>query len=456
MNQAWPQSRRTFLLAGGLPFFGVNLAGRALAAPTPTGKRKVAKSANLIWLSSGASHIDTWDMKPDAPVEYRSTFKPIPTSAPGIQLCEHLPHLAKQAHQFAIVRSLGDHRRGTGDHHAGYYYNLTGHAPDRTFHQLLNARTPYATDWPSMASVVASKGPPLPNLPSAITLPQKKDSPHYTRPRQFAARLGIEFDPVFVDGSREKPLDFLVPALALSADTTVARLQDRRSLLGELDRARGLAKQSAANREFSIPQRKAFTLLASKGTRDVFDLRAEPASARERYGPGINAMSMLLARRLVEAGVPIVQANMGQMKNWDTHNSNFKQLKDRLLPPLDQGVSALLDDLNARGLLDETLVVMVGEFGRTPKLGGNVGTPSYVPDGRDHWSGCVLRPVRGGRSPRGTGDRQFGQDRGVPGCQPVPPLEPRGHDLPRARCRSPDDDRGSTQSPDAFERGRAH
>src|SRR5712671_5205646 len=139
-----PVDRRTFLVAGGLSLFGRELAhAAAYGAPPAAPGRKIAKSTILIWLSGGASHIDTWDMKPDAVAEYRGPFRPAATSAPGISLCEHLPQLARQAHHLAIVRSLGDHGRGTGDHHAGYYYNLTGHAPDRTFHQLLNARTPY-------------------------------------------------------------------------------------------------------------------------------------------------------------------------------------------------------------------------------------------------------------------------------------------------------------------------
>jgi Protein of unknown function (DUF1501) len=227
----YPLDRRTFLVVGGLSFFGFNIAHRAAYADGlgTTGERKVARSAILIWLSGGASHIDTWDMKPDAPAEYRGLFNPVATSAPGIWLCEHLPHLAGQAHHLAIVRSLGDHGRGTGDHHAGYYYNLTGHAPDRTFHRLLNARTPSPTDWPSLASVVALKRPPHPHLPSAITLPQKEGAPEYTRPGQFAARLGIEYDPVFVDGTRERPLDFTVPALSLQGDVSADR-ESRRSL----------------------------------------------------------------------------------------------------------------------------------------------------------------------------------------------------------------------------------
>src|SRR5713226_846706 len=152
VGQHQPVDRRDFLVAGGLTFFGVNLAGAA-AACAPAPGRRAARSTILIWLSGGASHIDTWDMKPDAPAEFRGPFRPIQTSAPGVLLCEHLPYLARQAHQLAIVRSLGDHGRGTGDHHAGYYYNLTGHAPDPSFHRLLNARTPYQSDWPSMASV---------------------------------------------------------------------------------------------------------------------------------------------------------------------------------------------------------------------------------------------------------------------------------------------------------------
>ncbi|MEX0641641.1 MAG: DUF1501 domain-containing protein, partial [Pirellulales bacterium] len=240
----FPTDRRTFLVAGGLSFFGANLASFAAAGTSaPDGsRRKVAKSAIMIWLSGGASHIDTWDMKSDAPSEYRGEFRPIATSAPGIELCEHLPHLSRQAHHLAIVRSLGDFNRGTGDHHAGYYYNLTGHAPDPSFHRLLNARTPYPDDWPSMASGVALKRPPHPRFPNAITLPHKEGAPEYTRPGQFSARLGIEYDPLFVEGTREKPLDFVVPALALAGDTTPERIASRRQLLVELDAAQRRAE----------------------------------------------------------------------------------------------------------------------------------------------------------------------------------------------------------------------
>ncbi len=399
--------RRTFFVAGSLSFFGFNLAhqmsrGNVQAA---TGKRKVARSAIMIWLSGGASHIDTWDMKPDAPEEYRGTFKPVATSAPGISLCEHLPHLAKQAHHLAVVRSVGDHGRGTGDHHAGYYYNLTGHAPDRTFHQLLNARTPYPMDWPSMASVVALKRPPHPHLPSAITLPHKEGAPEYTRPGQFAARLGIEYDPVFVDGTRERPLDFTVPALSLRGDVAADRLLGRRGLLKSLDDAQRLAEHSLAARDYAKHQQKAFTLLSSRQTKTAFDLRTEPEGVRAKYGPGINAMSMLLARRLVEAGVPFVTVFWKGNKEldtlcksgggWDTHGNNFNCLKERLLPEFDRPFAALLDDLHQRGLLESTLVLVSSEMGRKPKIGDRrSGGPGGA--GRDHWTACQSILLAGG------------------------------------------------------------
>src|SRR5947208_1746650 len=249
LGKLHPPDRRTFLVAGGLSCFGLKLAG----APP---RRKVARSTIMIWLSGGASHIDTWDMKPHAPEEYRGTFRPAATSAPGLVLCEHLPHLAKQAHHLAVVRSLGDHGRGTGDHHAGYYYNLTGHAPDRTFHQLLNARTPYPTDWPSMASVVALKRGPQPHLPSAITLPHREGAPAYTRPGQGAGRLGVECEPVIVEGTRERPLDFAAPALSLRGDLSGERLRARRTLLKAFDDAQRKA-DGAASRDYGKQQGKA-------------------------------------------------------------------------------------------------------------------------------------------------------------------------------------------------------
>lgn len=411
----YPLDRRTLLVAGGMACLGSGLNSSVLAGPTP---KKIAKSAIMIWLSGGASHIDTWDMKPEAPLEYRGPFQPIATSAPALQLCEHLPHLANQAHHLAIVRSLGDHGRGTGDHHAGYYYNLTGHAPDPTFHRLLNARTPYATDWPSIASVVNLKRPPHPSLPSAITLPQKEGAPEYTRPGQFAGRLGIEFDPLFVDGSRTDPLKFAVPALKLSGDVSAQQLLDRRRLLSSLDKAERALDETRNTSNYSKHQDKAFTLLTSRETTAAFDLGRESVAMRDKYGSGIMGSSLLMARRLVEAGVPFVTVFYKPNEElstlcksgggWDTHGNNFNCLKDRLLPEFDQPFAALLDDLHQRGLLDETMVIVTSEMGRKPKIGDpRSGGPNGA--GRDHWTKCMSvllagGGIRGGQA-YGTSDR---------------------------------------------------
>ncbi len=410
-----PIDRRAFLVAGGLGFCGQFATSGE--APRATG-RKHARSTILLWLSGGASHIDTWDMKPNAPAEIRGEFRPIATSAPAIRLCEHLPLLARQAHHLAVVNSLGHGDKGTGDHHAGYYYNLTGHAPDPSFRALLNDRKPLADDWPFIGSVVAAKRPPHPYLPQPITLPQKPGAPQYTRPGQFAAKLGVQHDPAYVLGSREKPNAFAAPALALEGPVTLERLASRRSLLNQVEEAVRLADHSPAISSYSLQQERAFALLGSSRARSAFDLNEEPETVKRRYGETVNGTSLLLARRLVEAGVPFVSVfwmEDEKLNNlcksgggWDTHGNNFNCLKDHLLPEFDRAFSALLEDLDARGLLDETLVLVNSEMGRNPRI-GDVRSGGKSGAGRDHWTKCmsVLMAgggVRGGQT-YGTSDR---------------------------------------------------
>jgi hypothetical protein len=396
--------RRAFVVAGSLGFAGLNATSLAPAAETPA-RRQPARSTILIWLSGGASHIDMWDLKPDAPVEYRGEFKPIITSAPGVRLCEHLPKLARQAHHLALINSLGHYGRGTGDHHAGYYYNLTGHAPDPSFRQLLNNRKPLPTDWPFIGSVVASKRPAHPYLPSLISLPQKPGFPEYTRPGQFAARLGLEYDASYVIGNLARPLEFVAPALTLQGDVDAARLQSRRHLLATLDDAARSTEQRGPARTYNRLQEKAFSLLASSQTKGAFDVSREPPAVRDRYGQTVNGMSMLMARRLVEAGVPFVTVFWkedpklaGPCKSgggWDTHGSNFTCLRRHLLPEFDQCFSALLADLHERGLLEQTLVLVNSEMGRQPKVGDpRSGGPGGA--GRDHWTHCMTVVMAGG------------------------------------------------------------
>lgn len=196
--------RRSFLVASGAGLAGLRLVPTAEAAEPVIA---TARLTILFFLCGGASHIDTWDLKPDAPAEYRGPFRPIATTAPGVRLCEHLPLLARQAHHLAVVNSVGA-TVNTNDHHAGYYYNLTGHVPDASFRTLANDRTPRPDDWPYMGCVVASRRPPHPHLPNAITLPHRPSKAPYTRPGQFAARLGIEHDPLYVHGDVGQPLRF--------------------------------------------------------------------------------------------------------------------------------------------------------------------------------------------------------------------------------------------------------
>jgi hypothetical protein len=400
-------SRRSFLVASGVGFAGLTFGTprlQASVADIPV-RSTPARSTILFFLCGGASHIDTWDLKPDAPEEFRGPFQPIATSAAGVQISEHLPLLSRQAHHLAIVRSLGHYGRGTGDHHAGYYYNLTGHAPDQTFRTQGNNRRPYPDDWPYMGCVVSARRPPHSQLPSAITLPHKPSRPPYTRPGQFAARLGVEHDPLYVNGSLAQPLEFQAPALTLQAGVDLSRLNSRQSLLGALDQARAEFDQFATVQTYGQQQQRAFSLLASSQSASAFDVGREPLALRERYGQTVNGMSLLLARRLVEIGIPFITVfwmeNPAQASRcrsaggWDTHGNNFSCLREHLLPEFDRGYSSLLEDLSQRGLLEQTLCLVTSEMGRKPRI-GDPRSGGVTGAGRDHWTNCMSVVMAGG------------------------------------------------------------
>ncbi len=406
-------NRRAFLLAASSGIAGLQFGrpGRladnaARGADNSSGIMAggQAKSVILFFLCGGASHIDTWDMKPEAVAEYRGPFASKPTSSPEIRLCEHLPMLAQQAHHLAVIRSVGS-TVNTNDHHAGYYYNLTGHVPDQSFLSEGNNRRPYAEDWPFMGSVVASRRPSPGGLPDAISLPHMPSPAPYTRPGQFAARLGVEFDPLYVLGSREEPLKFRAPALELTGNVSRDQLRTRQELLAKLDVARREFEAAAPVRLWSQHQERSLNLLLSADATTACDVAQEPVAIRGRYGDSVNAMSLLLARRLVEAEVPFVtvfwqgddslRAKCKSAGSWDTHGNNFNCLKDNLLPEFDRAFSALVEDLDQRGLLAQTLLVVNSEMGRTPKIGDprSGGTSGA---GRDHWTHCQSVLMAGG------------------------------------------------------------
>jgi hypothetical protein len=445
-----PIDRRSFLVASAAGYAGLHLgAPRSLSADERgvAGQNTVdralgggtakslgggtAKSVILFFLCGGASHIDTWDMKPDAPSEYRGPFSPIATSSPEIKLCEHLPLLAKQAHQLSVVHSVGG-TVNTNDHHAGYYYNLTGHVPDETFKTQGNDRRPYSDDWPFMGSVVSSRAHRQTTLPGAITLPHMPSRKPYTRPGQFAAKLGVEFDPLYVNGSVDQPLVFQAPSLMVSGDVTREQFLSKQQLFKTLDKARTEFDSSPQVRIWKQHQERTMNLLMANETTTVFDLEKEPLSVRERYGNSVNAMSLLLARRLVQAEVPFVTVFWKENEKikdkcksaggWDTHGNNFGCLKDHLLPEFDKAFSALVEDLAEQGMLDETLLLVTSEMGRQPKIGDRR-SGGVSGAGRDHWTHCqsVLMAgggIQGGQA-FGSSDR-FGE---YPSDHPVTPAD---------------------------------
>ncbi len=400
-----PLSRRAFLVASTLGAAGYRFGPSAFAASSVEipARSRPAKSTILFFLCGGASHIDTWDMKPDASIDYRGPFRPMRTASPEIQLCEHLPMTAKVANHMAVIRSVSDFGRATGDHHAGYYYNLTGNAPDLTFKTQGNNRRPYPDDWAFMGSVVGAKLPPHPSMPQAITLPHKPSRAPFTRPGQFAGKIGPLHDPLYLYGDFDEPLRFTAPSLTLQ--TSQGRLDDRQSLLAALNGARRELDGEEEVRNYTHQQEKAFSLLSSSSTTAAFDLKSEPAAVRERYGETINGMSLLMARRLVEAEVPFVTVFWRENRTlsskcrsaggWDTHGNNFNCLKDHLLPEFDRAYSALIEDLANRGLLDETLVLVSSEMGRKPAI-GDPRSGGVTGAGRDHWTACQSVLMAGG------------------------------------------------------------
>jgi hypothetical protein len=373
------------LLGMGLPSLLARRAQAASGATSVTSGK--AKSVILVFLTGAPSHIDTFDMKPDAPAEVRGSFQPISTAVPGIQICEHLPLLAARADRYAIIRSM---THGLPSHEHATHMLLTG----------IDKMPPGAThmasrfDWPCYASGLDFLRPRNDGIPNGVMLPTYLNN-GYGFSGQDAGWLGPRHDPWQITQDPNDP-KFKVELTSLPVGLSVERLAQRQSLLAEIEEQRAGLVARADRGPFADLQQQAFDVLTSGKVGQAFAIDQEPGELRDRYGRHAFGQSLLLARRLVEAGVPIVQANMGRMNNWDTHNDNCKQLKERLLPPLDQALATLFDDLSARGLWDDTLVVMVGEFSRTPKLGGNVGTASFTPDGRDHWAGVFFALLAGG------------------------------------------------------------
>ncbi len=395
-------SRREMLHVGSLAAMGLAVSevlGRPAAPAAAPGFGR-ARSCLLVYLFGGPSQLDTFDPKPDAPAEVRGEFRPIPTNVPGVSVCEHLPRLAARADRYCLIRGMcHEHPR----HGWGLYYMLTGHRHNRPD---LDA-PPTPDDFPGLGALVTKLAPPRPGLPSAVTLPRWNrfnDLPH-SYAGEKAGFVGSAFDPWLVraegDGQTFRP-----QGLELPLDVPAGRLGERRDLLAAVDR--GIASWGEAAREHDALRDSACDLLTSSAVRRAFDLSLEPDRLRDGYGRHPFGQGLLLARRLVEAGCRLVQLNWhddgSDVKSpfWDTHKDNFNSLKNRLLPPADAGLAALLDDLVGRGLLDSTLVLVMGEFGRTPKVGQVVMNGATDAAGRDHWPHAYTVLAAGGGVRGGT------------------------------------------------------
>lgn len=406
-------TRRAAVQAGGISLLGLGMnhfAGLREASAGSGATSKPIRSCIYIFLSGGLSQHDSFDPKPNAPAEIRGEFAPIPTQTPGLQICEHLPGLAVRSHLWSLCRSL---THSSNDHSAGHHIMLTGRSD---LPPGFNPNLPRPQDWPSIAAVAGELTSLRNNLPPAAVIPEQLV--HYSGrvlPGQFAAQMGARRNPWFIEaspfhstsygaypthafdhqdrGNKDARL-FEAPSLSLPPGMTSTTLNRRVNLLSELESQCRQLDQAALAENFDRYRQGAISLLVDPSIRQALDVTHGAEAAQDRYGRNSFGWSLLMARRLIESGVNLVQVNLGNDETWDTHGNAFPHLRDNLLPPTDRAVSALLDDLNESGLLDSTLVIMAGEFGRTPKI--TLLPSHYKQPGRDHWGAVQSVFLAGG------------------------------------------------------------
>jgi hypothetical protein len=384
--------RRDFLKIGAGGLFGLTLPqllrleARAAAAAKP---RRRANAVIMLWLGGGPSHQDMWDLKPDAPEGIRSLFKPIPTKADGVRISEHLPRTAQAADKISIVRSL--------------YHSIPAHGPASVFMTTGNKPTP-ALEYPSLGSLTAKLMKSEKGVPPYVSFNDNR--------RSASGYLGTAYNPFLVEGNAGgKGGSLRVRGIQLPNGFTLDQLEQRDKLFKGFDATFRSLDQSADLVEgLDSFHKQALEILRSDKCRKAFDLNQEAAALRERYGPTAFGQGVLAARRLIESGVRFVTISLG---GWDTHGRNFDTLSKRLLPQLDQTLSALVEDLNQRGMLDSTIVYCAGEFGRTPKINKNAG--------RDHWARSMAVALAGGGIQRGYAHGSTDAQGMAPATEPCTP-----------------------------------
>jgi uncharacterized protein (DUF1501 family) len=407
-------TRRTALQAGAVGLLGLgieHLAPLRALAGTGGSRPPLARSVIYVFLSGGLAQHESFDPKPDAPEAIRGEFGSIATRTPGVRITEHLPRLAARSDRWALVRSFS-HR--SNYHSLGHHIMLTGRSDSPPG---FNPSAPKPTDHPSLAAIAAAVTTPRNNLPPAIVLPEKLvHNSGRVIPGQFAGVMGRQRDPWFLDASAFEPRaygaypeyefdhqerkyepkrkGFVIPDLSLPEGVSGERFSDRLGILNAIDTQRRSLDAMANAGALSRSRADAVSLLTDARVRKAFDLKKADPKELDRYGRNAFGWSLLMAARLVEAGVNLVQVNLGNNETWDTHGNAFPHLREKLFPPTDRALSALLDDLTERGLLDDTLIVMAGEFGRTPKI--STLTQFYKGPGRDHWGAVQSLWLAGG------------------------------------------------------------
>lgn len=388
---AWPIRRRTVLRAGFAGLLPALPAASAQQTASQIPGFGTAKRCLLLFMWGGPSQLDTFDMKPAAPLEVRGEFRPISTATPGLRICEHFRHLAPLTDLVTVIRSLS---HDDPAHLSSAHTTLTGQLPPVN---KSDDEPPGRNDSPHFGALVSRLHGLPGGLPASVTMPWKTlhpAAPGGVAPGQTGGWLGAAADPMLVTGDPSRP-DWTVPALDLLDGLDTQRLNHRKALLSAIE-SRQLNLAEFATTSMTQQQQEAFRLLSSPDVRGAFDLTQESADTRDRYGRNIHGQCVLLARRLLEHGVPFVSVNWhndGQ-NFWDTHGNNFVRLKRDLIPPADQALAAVLTDLRDRNMLDDTLVVWVGEFGRRPQI-------TAANAGREHHPFCYSGLIAGAGIHRG-------------------------------------------------------
>ncbi len=429
-------SRREMLRIGGAGLLGISLANllrlEAVANVTPIaggGGKGFGKAKNFIFvfLQGGPSHLDIWDPKPDAPDNVRGDFAPLKTNVPGLHVTEVMPNLAKVVDKTTLIRSVSYTPAGLFNHTAAIYQMMTGYTPDKVSPSG-QLEPPNRADYPCIGAQVARLMPPAGAMLPFVMLPRPLQESNIIGKGGTAGFLGAAHDPYYLFQDPAEKLNTV--DLARRAEVPQSRMERRASMLEKVNAAMPEIDKAVSEYALDEYQQKALSLVLSGKARDAFDLEKEPAAVRDRYGRHTFGQSCLLARRLIEAGTRVVQVNWPAVANgnpqvdaFDTHADNFGPLKNLHCPKLDSALPALIADLDERGLLKDTIVLAIGEFGRSPKMGVSTSGNTNGAKGRDHWPYCYTALMAGGPVARGAVYGKSDKTASSPAENPVHPVQ---------------------------------